>query len=222
MYGSRTEQEAFGHYLINKAKTIGIYINPSSLSSFGERKRKPSGECVVYINESKGHVIKIKDPYAKSPMKGHATSDAIYEHIVHNLLFPNAEYRLIGITESSIGDVRFVLQQKYMQDGFEPTSQEKIDEFLTDNLHLNKETKYWYENEYIAITDVDATSDNVLTDNNGTLYFIDPIIKFKKSAKEVITSLFPQICDSFVRTYVLESELMSDWADSMYFGTTTK
>ncbi len=221
MYGSRAEQEAFGHYLIEKAKKIGIYICPSSLNSYGERKCKPSGECVVYINESKGHVIKIKDPYAKAPMKGHASADAIYEHIVHNLLFSNTKYRLIGITESSIGDVRFVLEQKYMKDGFEPTSQDQIDKYLIENLHLNKDAKYWYGNEYFAITDVDATSDNVLTDDNGTLFFIDPIIKFKKTAKEVINSLSPQIIDSFAQTYILENELMSDWNEGRYSGTTT-
>ena len=51
MQGSRTEQEAFGHYLIGKAKKIGVYIEPAKLSYYGERKRKPSGECVVYIDK---------------------------------------------------------------------------------------------------------------------------------------------------------------------------
>ena len=159
------------------------------LSTFGERKRKPSGECVVYIDEAKGRVVKVKDPYAKAPIKGHAASDAIYEHKVHNLLFPNTKYRLIGISESSIGDVRFVLEQDYLKDGYEPATQAQIDKYLTDNLHLNKEGKYWYGNDYFAITDVEAASDNVLVDDIGTLYFIDPIIKFKKQAKEVIDYL---------------------------------
>jgi hypothetical protein len=48
---ARTKQEAFGHYLIGKAKKIGVYIEPAKLSYYGERKRKPSGECVVYIDE---------------------------------------------------------------------------------------------------------------------------------------------------------------------------
>ena len=111
MQSSRTEQEAFGHYLIDKAQEIGVYIDPTSLNNFGERKRKPSGECVVYVDEAQGLVVKVKDPYAKAPMKGHAASDAIYEHVVHNLLFPNTRYKLLGITKSTLGEVRFVLEQ---------------------------------------------------------------------------------------------------------------
>ena len=44
----------------------------------------------------------------------------------------------------------------------------------------------YYGNEYFSITDVGADGDNVLVDNNGHLYFIDPIIKFKKPAKDVL------------------------------------
>ena len=210
MQGSRTEQEAFGHYLISKAREIGVYIAPTSLNSFGERKRKPSGECVVYVNETRGLVVKIKDPYAKSPMKGHSASDAIYEHIVHNLLFPNTKYKLMGITESSLGEVRFVLEQNYLKDGYEPTTQKQIDKYLEDRLKLRKEGKYWYGNEYFAITDVDPASDNVLSDDNGNLFFIDPIIKFKKPAKEIIGHLLPTLAEDFSQTYVLEHKLIGN------------
>lgn len=130
MQSSRAEQEAFGHCLIDKAKKTGYYIDPSKLDSFGERKRKPSGECVVYIDEANNRVIKVKDPYAKAPLKGHATEDAIYEHIVHNLLFPDTEYRLLGISESSIGDVRFILEQE-----FKKSAKDVID-FLTQSLDI--------------------------------------------------------------------------------------
>lgn len=36
----------------------------------------------------------------------------------------------------------------------------------------------------MAITDVSNFSDNVLCDENGKLYFIDPIIRLKKSEKQ--------------------------------------
>ena len=36
---------------------------------------------------------------------------------------------------------------------------------------------------------MDVEEDNVLLGEDGTLYFIDPIIKFKKSASEVIVYL---------------------------------
>lgn len=189
MHGSRTEQEAFGNRLIEYAKGCGFYLERSRMDEFGERKRKPSGECVVYIDEVRGIVVKVKDPYAKAPIKNHAAVDAVYEHVVHNLLFPNTKYTFIGISESTIGDVRFVLGQKYMRNGFEPATQSQIDKHLTGNMHLEKEGNYWYGNDYYAITDVDAAGDNVLIDDGGNLFFIDPIIKFKKPGRDVVEYL---------------------------------
>ncbi|MBR1550631.1 MAG: hypothetical protein IJ634_08365 [Bacteroidales bacterium] len=215
MHGTRAEQEAFGNRLIDYAKKNGLYREPAAWGSFGERKRKPSGECVVYIDEANERVIKVKDPYAKAPMKGHAASDAIFEHVVHNILFPNTKYRLVGISNSPIGDVRFMLEQHYMKDGFEPATQKDIDKYLSDTLSLNKEGKYWYGNDYYAITDVDAASDNVLADDNGNLFFIDPIIKFKKPATEVIDNLLQSMSSTertnFMETYSLEQTLWEDF-----------
>ena len=165
-----------------------MYIDRSEYNGFGERKRKPTGESVVYIDEANNRVVKVKDPYAKTNLKGHAASDALYEHIVHNLLFPNARYTLLGISEDAIGDVRFVLEQNYLAKGFKPATQEQIDHYLTDVLGLIKVEKPYlhYENDYYSISDVEATGDNVIVGNNGELHFIDPIIKFKKPAKEVV------------------------------------
>ncbi len=52
-------------------------------------------------------------------------------------------------------------------------------------LIVHIENCYYYANDYIAVTDVSADGDNVLTDGKN-LYFIDPIIKFKKPAVEVL------------------------------------
>lgn len=43
--------------------------------------------------------------------------DAIYEHLIHNILFPNTRYHLEGISEDADG-VRIVLSQKYIPDIF--------------------------------------------------------------------------------------------------------
>jgi hypothetical protein len=52
---------------------------------------------------------------------------------------------------------------------------------------LKPEGKYTYGNEYVTVTDV--MGDNVLLGKDGKIYFIDPIIGFKKPAKEVIDAL---------------------------------
>lgn len=69
-----------------------------------------------------------------------------------------------------------------------------IDNYLVFELGLSKEDKYFYGNEYLAITDVSCTSDNVLCDDDGRLYFIDPIIRLKKSGREVWEYLYKTRC----------------------------
>ena len=186
----RADEEAVGHQIIENAKKGGVFIDRSTLNSFGERVRKPSGESVVYIDDANNRVVKVKDPYAKDNLKGHAASDALYEHIVHNLLFPNTQYRLIGISDDSVGDVRFVLEQDII-DLTTPATQQDIDWYLINELGLTKVEKPYlhYENDYYSITDVDASGDNVFIDGEGAICFIDPIIKFKKPAQEVINFL---------------------------------
>lgn len=186
----RADEEAVGHQIIDNAKKSGVFIDRSTLNSFGERVRKPSGESVVYVDKPNNRVVKVKDPYAKDNLKGHAASDALYEHIVHNLLFPNTQYRLIGISDDSVGDVRFVLEQDIIKNTT-PATQQDIDWYLINELGLTKVEKPYlhYENDYYSITDVDASGDNVFIDGEGAICFIDPIIKFKKPAQEVINFL---------------------------------
>ena len=64
---------------------------------------------------------------------------------------------------------------------FRVPSQKMIDDYLINQQGLTKENRYFYGNEYLAITDVSNVSDNVLCDEDGKLYFIDPIIRLKKS-----------------------------------------
>ena len=64
-------------------------------------------------------------------------------------------------------------------------NQEAIDNYLMHGLGLELENRYYYANDYIAITDVSAEGDNVLFDGD-TLYFIVPIIMFKQPAISVL------------------------------------
>lgn len=189
------QQEEVGNHIIENAKTIGLFIPLKETICLGERHNKPSGESIVYYNEVKGKIYKVKDPFAKYPIKGHTVSDVLYEHILHNLLFPNVPYTLEGVSEE-LGDLRLIYSQPYIHSCFEAATQEQIEDFLINKLGLIKENIYFYGNDYYSITDVGAEGDNVLIDDSETLYFIDPIIKFKKPAFEVhkeIRSLFTKI-----------------------------
>ena len=97
--------------LIATAKETGDYIVPSGISEFGELKRKQSGESAVYFDAKAGVFTKVKNPAAKSALKRTSPSDWLYEHIIHNILFPESRYEFKGITEE-LHEARIVLVQK--------------------------------------------------------------------------------------------------------------
>ena len=66
--------------------------------------------------------------------------------------------------------------------------------YLNKVLGLKKEDNYFYGNDYFSVTDVSNLSDNVLSGEDGHLYFIDPIIKLKKPALEVLDFLYKTKC----------------------------
>lgn len=190
--GTRVDaQEKEGLRLITISKEQGLYIDKSRWDGYGDRKRLPSGESIVYLSEEGKDVIKIRNPFAKSVVKTMHAQDAIYEHLVHNVLFPTTRYLFKGISEDAEG-VRIVLSQKYIPDTFISPTQDVIDNYLIEGLGLTIENRYFYGNDYVAVTDVSADGDNVLTDGKN-LYFIDPIIKLKRPAKEVLEYYYGQL-----------------------------
>ncbi|MBQ7685042.1 MAG: hypothetical protein IJT48_11205, partial [Bacteroidaceae bacterium] len=214
--GTYEEQTAYGLQTIEKAKSEGLYIDPSTLDNYGKRLSKGTGESVVYINEANGRVIKVKDPFAKAPMKGNATGDAIYEHLVHNQLFPEDEYRLLGVTEAN-GEMRLVLEQDYVK-FYRNATKEEVEKYLAEELGLQKEGKYWYGNDLLSITDVDAESDNVIVDAEGRLHFIDPIIKLKVPAREVLGAMGGGKSEEYGRGYNADEAGRHDIAVRMAAG----
>lgn len=184
-------QEAESDRLIAIAKAHGLFIPREEGDSFGDRKRLPSGESIVFFDEKGQKVIKVRNPFAKSAIKQMHSQDAIYEHLVHNVLFTNTRYLFMGISEDVDG-VRIILSQPYISKKFMPCSQEEIDRYLMEGLGLKPENRYFYGNDYIAVTDVSSEGDNVLTDGTQ-LYFIDPIIMMKKPAIEVLNYYYEQL-----------------------------
>ena len=181
-HSERTRRTAESERLVNTAKQHGLFIPAEVIMTLTGKYPKRTGESVVYIDTEAGKVTKVKDPYAKSAMKsGVQPEDAIFEHRVHNLLFPETAYTLEGISEE-LGDVRIVLTQDYIQTKGHPTK-EQITEALAKR-GLFPEDKYSFGNEFVSVTDVEG--DNVLLGEDGTVYFIDPIIRFKKPLKEIL------------------------------------
>lgn len=184
--GSSTTEKQVSEILIETAKKHNLFYPNNRWNEFGERKRLQSGESLVFLNEKEDYVYKIKNPFAKKHLKNLNPANIIYEHIVHNLLFENSKYDFIGISEQD-EEVRIILRQAFIYEYSLP-SQKQIEKHLSSK-GLIKEDAYYFGNEYLSVTDVDAKSDNVLINSKGELFFIDPIIKFKKPAKTIIEYL---------------------------------
>lgn len=181
----RTESER----LVETAKDNGQFMERREVHAKGEKVAKRTGESEVILNKEEGKVYKIKDPYSKSPMKpGVQPEDAIYEHLVHNKYFPESVYGFEGISED-IGDARIVLSQDYIESYGQPTKQE-IDSALAEK-GLYPEDNYYYGNDEVRVTDV--TGDNAIIGADGKVYFIDPVIDFKKPVMEILEGDEPSI-----------------------------
>ena len=183
-YSERDRQEAEGQRLIAVAKQTGKYIDPKELEKLGERYSQRTGESVVYIDKGHGKVYKVKNPYAKAAIKNGAPEDAIYEHLIHNRLFPETKYTFEGITDH-LGDVRIVLSQDFIP-VYRSVSNDQIAPALAEKGFI-REDNYTFGNDLVSVTDVEG--DNVLPGDDGKLYFIDPIIKLKRPAREVLDML---------------------------------
>ena len=181
-YSERTRRNAEAERLIGIARQQGQYVDKSEYAKLGTKYPRHSGESEVYTNKAEGKVYKIKDPAAKAPMKGGVQpEDAIYEHLVHNKYFPETRYQFEGISDD-MGDLRIVLSQGYI-DAVDNATDKQIEAALAEK-GLMPEGRYTYGNEEITVTDV--MGDNALLGADGKVYFIDPIIDFKKPVKEII------------------------------------
>ena len=184
-YSERTRRTTESERLVSLAKQHGLFIPAEVTKTLTGKYPKRTGESVVYIDTAAGKVTKVKDPYAKAAMKsGVQPEDAAFEHLVHNLLFPETAYTFEGISEE-MGDVRIVLSQDFIQNYDQPTK-EQIAEALAAR-GLFPEDNYSFGNELVSVTDVEG--DNVLLGEDGTVYFIDPIIRFKKPLREILAAL---------------------------------
>lgn len=180
----RTQREAESQRVIAIAKAHHLYFVTPEWLRFGELYPKKTGESVVFLNTTADRVYKFKDPFAKSPLKcGVFAKDILYEHLVHNLIFPETALTFEGISEK-LGEVRIVLSQEFVSSVQRPSVKE-IERAL-NRKGLIKENRYGFGNEYVSVTDVEG--DNVLKGIDGKIYFIDPIINFKKPVKDILAN----------------------------------
>ncbi len=143
----------------------------------GTRYTIRSGESEVRFLQDKQLYHKIKNPFAKIHVKRHSPEYVLFEHLVHNILFPDCRLEFLGIAEE-LREARLIYRQNAVRSETRPDDAQ-IADYLARELGLRPENRYAFGNEYVFVTDVGQDGDNVLVDDAGDLRFIDPIVGFK-------------------------------------------
>ena len=167
--------------LIAAAKTQGRLIATDDVP--GTRYTIRSGESEVRLVQKDRVYYKIKNSFAKSHLKKHSPKYALFEHIVHNILFPECVLDFVGIAEE-MHEARLIYRQTAVKSWERPADAEIAARLAA--LGLSPAERYCFGNDLVFITDVGQDSDNVLKGVDGDLYFIDPIIGFRPRLCEMI------------------------------------
>lgn len=67
--GTRLDAQKVSSQLIEIAKQHNLYIPKTEWEKFGDRKRDPSGESIVYFDSPNNRVVKVCNPLAKAAIK---------------------------------------------------------------------------------------------------------------------------------------------------------
>lgn len=147
-------------WLIDWINQSSIWFNQIDESRFIAR----GAEQRVYLDEDTRYVIKLND-------------SIFYEHwlnyfqslLIHNFLFPQTAYKLIGFyIDKTV--LHAVVKQPFIEIT-EPTNPLSVQEFLFANgFQLKKNNDYYHTEAGIVLEDLH--DENVLT-NKGALFFID-------------------------------------------------
>ncbi len=103
--------------LIAAAKRTGCWLETASVP--GTRYTIRTGESEVRLVQKEQVYYKIKNPFAKAHLKKHPIEFALFEHIVHNVLFPDCGLDFLGIAED-MHEARMVYRQKAVRSDMRP------------------------------------------------------------------------------------------------------
>lgn len=124
-------------------------------------------EQKVYLNDDGKSVIKINDTIFYETWK-----DYLISLLIHNYLFPNTAYQLIGFYQKE--NIFYSVVKQSFIESTEPTDLSKLRNFLEKNGFRHKKNNDYYNLELGIILE-DLHDENVLT-NQGVFFFIDSVI----------------------------------------------
>lgn len=170
--------------LIAAAKRIGLFMEKASVP--GTRYTIRTGESEVRLVQKERQYYKIKNPFAKLHLKKHPPEYVLFEHVVHNILFPDCRLEFLGVAED-LHEARLVFRQQAVRADARPDDKQIAGHLA--RLGLRPEGRYGFANDYVLVTDVGQDGDNVLLDDDQQLRFIDPIIGFKQPLMDCLSGL---------------------------------
>ncbi|HVY76197.1 MAG TPA: hypothetical protein VG890_15310 [Puia sp.] len=149
-------------FLKNYAKNTGLWL--SSLPQGSEYLTR-GGEAKIYLAANKLNAIKVNDAVYYATWTEYFNS-----LILHNILFPNTNYSLLGFSESD-GKLAAVLSQSFIEG--EQAKLEDIKAFLSFNGFENTKRQDYYNREFELVLE-DMHDENVIS-RQGILFFIDTV-----------------------------------------------
>ena len=93
--------------LIAAARKTGCIVDARSVP--GTRYTLRTGESEVRLVQKEQVYYKIKNPFAKAHLKKHPAEYVLFEHVVHNALFPDCRLEFLGVAE----DLQYVKWRGY-------------------------------------------------------------------------------------------------------------
>jgi len=149
-------------FLRSYAQNAGLWMEALPQ---GSQYLTEGGESKVYLSENGRFVFKVNDAgyYA-------TWTEYFNSLLLHNLLFSNSTYVLIGFTE--IDERLFAVVQQPFVEG-DQAALEHIEEFLGFNGFLKTKRQDYYNDEFGLVLE-DMHDENVIAKNN-ILFFIDTV-----------------------------------------------
>lgn len=155
-------KEEQARFLRCYAEKEGLWL--SSLPS-GSEYLTQGGEAKVYLGPDQRHVIKTNDAIYYATWAEYFNS-----LVIHNLLFPNTTYSLLGFIEIN-NSLCVMLKQPFIEG--EQAELEDIKELLTFNDFVNTKRQDYYNEEFGLVLE-DMHDENVVA-KDDVLFFIDTV-----------------------------------------------
>jgi hypothetical protein len=155
-------KEKQAEFLKSYAKTNGLLLD--SLP-WGSEYVTRGGEAKIYLAADKRNVIKVNDGVYYATW-----SEFLDSLIIHNTLFPNTAYKLVGFIETD-GNLAAALSQPFIEGG--QAKLEDIRSFLSFNGFENTKRQDYYNREFGLVLE-DMHDENVIA-REGLLFFIDTV-----------------------------------------------